>query len=90
MPYIKYKYTQAHIHGRKVPISASKRGTAQIVATQNYDRLRIDLSYGSRNLFTLATGLSVLAWIYLLLSKPIAWALAKLKRKDKSNIEIVS
>jgi len=48
------------------------------------------MSYGSRNLFTLATGLSVLAWIYLLLSKPIAWALAKLKRKNKSNIEIVS
>jgi len=31
LPYIKYKYTQAQIDGRQVPISASKRGTVQII-----------------------------------------------------------
>jgi len=90
LPYIKYKYTQARIYGRRVSISPSKRGTVQLVAKHNYANLRINLSYGSRNLFTLATSLSVLMWIYLLFSRPIAFVLDKLKRKDEPDIEVVS
>lgn len=90
LPYIKYKYTQARIYGRRVSISPSKRGTVQLVAKHNYANLRINLSYGSRNIFTLATSLSVLMWIYLLFSRPIAFVLDKLKRKDESDIEVVS
>ena len=90
LPYIRYKYTQASIYGRKVPISFSKRRTVQLVAKHNYANLRINLSYGSRNLFTLVTSLSVLMWIHLLFSRPIAFVLDKLKRKDEPDIEVVS
>lgn len=80
LPYIRYKYTQAKVNGRRVPITFSKRGTVQMIAKHNYSEMRISLSYGDKGLFTLATSFSVLAWIYLLFSEVIASALSKLRR----------
>ena len=87
LPSIRYKYTHAKLNGKNVPISFSKRGTVQIVAPRNYTHLKINLSYGNRNLFILATSLSVLAWIYLLGS---AWITKLLGVLSRSNKEILS
>lgn len=83
LPYIRYKYTHAKLNGKNVPISFSRRGTVQIIAPRNYTHLKINLSYGNRNLFILATSLSVLAWIYLLGSAWITKLLGVLSRSSK-------
>lgn len=89
LPYVKYKYTNANIYGRPVTTNYSKRGSVEIIAPRNYNTMRIELSYGNRNLFILATSLSILAWIYLWFSEPIAQVLVRFKRKE-NNVEIVS
>lgn len=64
LPYIAYRYTNVLVNGQKVDLIKSKRGTVCFQVPQDFNHLKIEISYHFP-MNKLIVVLSLLTWIYI-------------------------